>query len=56
MCHSKAKSKVPEQHSLQMDEESSDSKPDFSDYGMHYVSLGRSKQILAAVETNESKL
>jgi len=39
-----------------MDEESSDSEPDFPEYGMHCVSVGQSDQILATVEINESKL
>jgi len=37
-----------------MDEESSDSELNFPEYGMHYVSVGHSDQILATVEMTTS--
>ena len=63
VCHSKAKpskltlDKAPEQqHSLQLDEQSSDSEPEFPVYGMHHVTGSHSNPIIATIEINNSNL
>jgi len=62
VCGSKAKLpksavKVPQQqHSLQLDEQSSDSEPECLEYGMHNVVGCHSDPIMATIEINNSKL
>ena len=60
VCRSKAKPRkstaatVPQQqHSLQLDERSTDSEPE---YGMHNVTVCHSDPIVATIEINKSKL
>ena len=63
VCRSKAKppkstaAKVPQQqHSLQLDEQSTDSEPECPEYGMHNVTVHHSDPIAATIEINNSKL
>ena len=60
VCRSKArpqKSTVPRpQHTLQLDEHSSDSEPECPEYLMHTLSATHADPILATIELNKSKL
>ena len=63
VCHSKAKPPKPtvakvleQQHSLQLDDQSSDSEPELPEYGMHHVTGSHSNPMVATIEINNSKL
>ena len=63
VCRSRAKpqkstaAKAPQQqHSLQLDELSSDSESECPEYGMHNVTVGHSDPIVATIEINNSNL